>query len=975
MTTINRRIQFFISAFLIIFFCGCRDKPPEKILNRQLRQIGAEGTSPGLFHEPRGLTFTSVDDLIVTDFRNYRIQLLHKNGTPIKSWGKQGDLAGELNDPTCAATDSTGNLYVVDTWNHRVQKWSTDGSCNANWSSKGDFYAPRGIAIDDQDRIYVSNTSMHNILVFSKSGDLIATWGQDGAGIDQLHDPLGLAFGPDGNLYIADTGNQRIKVMNNTGQTLSVIPVPEWKEDRFNEAYLAVGNDGKIYTTAPHSNLIIVYDKNGEIFSRFGESGSGPEQLSHPTGITVDRSGNIYISDSLNNRVVKYAQAPQLIQKKQEKNTILASLVSIIRVLIDLAALCIIIFWLIKRGKPIKSKPPKPDKERKLYRKWVSFLQKLETKQTLMLFLFIAAVILVLISTIAIHFDSLRTGYLLLLIGLVVLIFHELPKSFRSISFQDQKKLSGKWILITVIILLFISTFVRIYKLDTIPCGINNDAAWNGMYALRILDGEPYIPFTNEAWGKSTLYFYLIAQSFKLFGISKYTMLIPCIIVGILTVLILYFLLKYLFGCMFAAIASFIYATMAWNIVFSRTGYRAILSPLCLLLTFLFFFLAVDSGRWWKKLLLYLLSGSFIGLGLHTYFAFRGIPLMMVFIWIYSWVTKKNFMRRNWWGLIIFLLAASATFSPLVIYALESPENFEAFMGRSDFLFIGKKISQAGSLKPLWLNLKHNFSIFHYKARVGNFFNNDWPILTAILAFFGCIGFGTLSRHIKHRSSFFVFLIFIFGMLPGILSEPDAARSIMTTVAIAVFASAGITGVARPLYKSNTKKAAVILCGVLALSIGFAEYNFYFNRLGKDYYAQFGYAKKHTLIGYKGLELSKDNTLYISQGHFIDTPKFICYNVPGDVFAITDGEVIDVVPPAKLVANIEEILNSSYPENKGLAFVLENDFRNKPIFKRILEKFPDGKYIEYREDTNKDNVIFYTYVIANDQLKSSEVTD
>jgi hypothetical protein len=47
-----------------------------------------------------------------------------------------------------------------------------------------------------------------------------------------------------------------------------------------------------------------------------------------------------------------------------------------------------------------------------------------------------------------------------------------------------------------------IAVFMRVYRLDLIPSGLNHDVAWNGLYALRILRGEPYTPYTAEAWGR-----------------------------------------------------------------------------------------------------------------------------------------------------------------------------------------------------------------------------------------------------------------------------------------------------------------------------------------------------------------------------------------------------------------------------------------------------------------------------------------
>ena len=118
--------------------------------------------------------------------------------------------------------------------------------------------------------------------------------------------------------------------------------------------------------------------------------------------------------------------------------------------------------------------------------------------------------------------------------------------------------------------------------------------------------------------------------------------------------------------------------------------------------------------------------------------------------------------------------------------------------------------------------------------------------------------------------------------------------------------------------------------------------------------------------------MSKENTLYISQGHFIDTPKFICDPVPGDVFMITQGEVIDVVSGNVLLANLEAALTAEHPVDKGLAFVFENDFRNKPLFERVKQVYPTGRYSEYSDPVYGEEPIDYTYEISREKLHVSE---
>ncbi|MBN1356410.1 glycosyltransferase family 39 protein [bacterium] len=955
---------------------SCGEVPAPKVANRQLQQIGSRGAGPGEFIEPRGLTLTPDDHLLVADFRNYRIQLLETNGAFIRQWGAQGSEPGQFNDPTQAVMDPLGVLYVADTWNHRIQVKPPDSDWNPNWTEQSDFYAPRGLTVDRQNRLYVANTSLHKIEVFRRDGKHLATWGGKGDALDQMRDPLGLATAPDGNLVVADTGNHRIRILNPAGQTLSVIPVPDWDNGKFNEAYLAVGPDHRIYCTVPHDDCVVVFNQDGTLFSRFGESGSGPEQLSHPTGIAVDRAGLIYISDSQNNRIVKYTPPSSLQSPTAGKPDIHSELISILRILLDLTAALIVVVWIVQRILRKKGPVPVTPVVRIMPESnWDRALQVLRRQRLLLATLYICFVICVITAVNALSDGRIRQGFWLIAAGLAFAWIQELPKSVRLTTFQDRPELRRSYSWGLLFILTVLTVLLRIYRLDDIPWGINNDAAWNGMYALRILDGEPYTPFTPEAWGKCTFYFYLIALSFKWFGVDKASLYLPCITAGILAVIALFFLFRKLFGTRFAFVAAFIYSAMAWNIVFSRTGYRAILAPLCLALTIWLFFKAVDASGWWKRLSYYILSGFFIGLGLHTYFAFRGIPVMMILVGIHTWIREKRFMRRNWWGLIFYLTAGAAAFSPLARYALENRGNLASFMGRSDFLFIGNKIRTAGSLTPLWTNIRENLLMFHHQAHVGNFFNNEWPIVTYPLGLMMLIGLLIMVRHALQRGPFLLMALFAFGLLPGILSEPDAARTIMTPIPVSAFTAAGILSLVRYWKGPVGKKGAAAAVIALTAWIGVTEFKYYFYKLGSDYYAQFGYARKHTLLGYQGLELAAKNTLYISQGHFIDTPKFICYRVPGDVFTITDGEVIDVVPKERLHANLERVLNARHPPDKGVAFLFEKDIRNEPLFGRVKEFYPGGIYTEYRDKAYANDVIFYSYIVPKELLAAATVPE
>lgn len=961
--SVTLRVTGFLVLLTLISFIysGCKPPVAPIIENRQLREMGRLGDTAGTFREPRDLQLTPRGTLLVTDFRNYRIQELSLTGKPLNSWGRKGSQPGQFMDPVSAAMDSNGNIYVADTWNHRIQKFHADsGQWQADWAA-GDFYAPRGITVDATDRVYVVNTSRHSIAVYEPDGKRLAVWGDGRSSLETFHDPIGIATDTSNHIYIADCGNARIKILDLDGQTVGVIPVEDWEVDGFIEGYIDVDDTGKIYVSGSHTHKICIYLQDGTLYSRFGKHGGGPELLYRPTGLAVTETGEIFITDTMNHRVVLYAK-PVPLPNLKANTEIRSELISRLRWCLDGLALIIIIIWTI-------SKLRKMTRKRRLQRKSTSPSQNLLNRylhNPRTSFWLITSVLVALATALVLyHHTSYKlTGMIITLMATLLLIplAVGLPYPPPSLLSRSGKHRQILRILLGAVILM--TVFFRFYKLQEIPCGINNDAAWNGLYAHRILDGEPYTPFTNEAWGKSTFYFYLIALSFKLFGTSLTTLYLPCIIAGILTTIVMFLLARTLWNTQIALITSAVYGALAWTITFSRTGYRAALSPLCLALTGWLYYRAVDEKSTLKKLLYFAGTGVAIGTGLHTYFSFRGIPIMMIIIGIHTWITTRKFMRKNWWGLLTLLTTSWLVFLPLFLFGLKNPESF---FGRSDFLLVTNKIRAAGSLMPVWDNLQANIQIFHFTARVGNFFDPRYAMLSFPVAFFFTIGTACAVRRFWTRSGFWIVNTLFFGFLPSLLSQADAARSILLTVPIALTTGLGITTLLQMIrirfsIKPENKIPALTAI-VLTLLIVATEYHLYFHLLARSHEAQFGYARVHTDVGEKAVELSDEYQIYIINSHFIDTPKFLTCNLPGKPFSITNEMEVDFVTDVEIRDNIIALKKQWQTNPHNLAFVLDHYEKNLKIMRILQEYFPGLQTTGFNRKPPDNLAEYYTMTL------------
>jgi 4-amino-4-deoxy-L-arabinose transferase-like glycosyltransferase len=503
-------------------------------------------------------------------------------------------------------------------------------------------------------------------------------------------------------------------------------------------------------------------------------------------------------------------------------------------------------------------------------------------------------------------------------------------------------------------LLVVCTVFFRTYRLDSIPWGINTDVGWNGTFALRFLHGEPYTPYTEEAWGKETLFFYMIAGVFKVFGVDGTTLRVPALIAGTLTVLVFYGLSRDLFDRRLATIAAFVYSAMAWHVTLSRTGYRAILAPLAMVLVLWLFYRAIDARSARRRLAYFAGTGLAIGFGLNTYFSFRVVPPLLVILAVHAGWKQSGYLRRNAAGFALLLACSIVVVLPLALYAMAHPD---VFFARTGYLWIGNRMREAGSWDPFWENLRNNLLMFHYKAKVGNFFDNEWPILSRPLGVFFLAGLGVFLGRCRERGPLLALLVAVFGHVPAMLSMPDATRSLLVTAAVAWCAAAGVEAVLRLLPRGTTLAAVLLTVGIMA-----AEYRFYFVDLAQSGWAQFGYAGPQTAIAREVVKLTRDHQTFLCRTHNYYTVQFLLHDVPPERLMGVGSETADDLSEERLMALLDEALTQPRPVGLGLAFVIDNQPKNQALLERVRGLFPQAAVIPHGDPRFGEP--FFTVVIA-----------
>jgi DNA-binding beta-propeller fold protein YncE len=191
-----------------------------------------------------------------------------------------------------------------------LRKWGSYGS------DKGQFNSPNGVAVDKDGNVYVADTGNRRIQKFDRYGNWLLMWGSYGSGNGQFEEPYGVAVDKDGNVYVAD-GNysqtdglvsSRIQKFDSNGTFLLKWGSYGSGDGQFREPRgVAVDTAGNVYVADTHNYRIQKFATDGT-FLEWGRKGSEDGQFDFPYDVAVDKDGNVYVADSIsNNRIQKFA--------------------------------------------------------------------------------------------------------------------------------------------------------------------------------------------------------------------------------------------------------------------------------------------------------------------------------------------------------------------------------------------------------------------------------------------------------------------------------------------------------------------------------------------------------------------------------------------------------------------------------------------------------------------------------------------
>ena len=262
----------------------------------------------GGLNAPYGIAVGKGGGVVVAERDSHGISVLGVNRKKI-SFGTRGSGPGQFSYPEGVAIDSGGHILVADWGNNRIHQSSSAGLRTVGTQGSGplQFRCPGGITVHPvTGKVYVADTYNHRIQVLNSDLTYSSSFGRYGCNNGEFDWPYDVATDGEGHVYVADKYNHRIQVFTADGVYLRQFGSEGEREGEGLKYPVSIAIDSGrnvVYVSQSGNNCISIFSTNGMFIKLFGRKGCLSVQFDCPFGLAVDEKGTLYVSDFGNHRI------------------------------------------------------------------------------------------------------------------------------------------------------------------------------------------------------------------------------------------------------------------------------------------------------------------------------------------------------------------------------------------------------------------------------------------------------------------------------------------------------------------------------------------------------------------------------------------------------------------------------------------------------------------------------------------------
>lgn len=247
------------------------------------------------FYNPWGVAVNASGDIYVTDLNNKKVQVLREHEMSSRSFGHD-----VLSTPCGICTDTSRRIYVADRTYNSIFLFSSKGKFIEEIKVEEELNQPRGISLDPEGNIIICNSGKSCVQLISLEGDVLLTYDGRACGLQLPFDCIHY----ENKVYVSDFTGHCIKVFNNTGEFLFEFGEQGSENGQFNSPTgLEIDKAGNLLVCDDYNHRVQVFTEDGRFLTKFGCYGDELGQLNKPTGLAVLRNGDIVVAEFGNNRL------------------------------------------------------------------------------------------------------------------------------------------------------------------------------------------------------------------------------------------------------------------------------------------------------------------------------------------------------------------------------------------------------------------------------------------------------------------------------------------------------------------------------------------------------------------------------------------------------------------------------------------------------------------------------------------------